>query len=423
MTPRANSRRFVLIVLPFSAAYFVSYFFRTINALISGTLSEDLHLAAPQLGLLTSVYFLTFALVQIPSGILLDRFGPRRVQSALLLVAAVGSALFGVADRFEILLLARALIGLGVAVSLIAGLKAISLWFPKERLALFNGCFIMIGTLGVVCATMPAEWFLHFVGWKSLFELMSGLCVISAVVIFSLVPESVASNSMPGKRPIQLGEIFTDRRFWRLVPLSTMCISTAWALQGLWATPWFTDVDRIDRTSVVYRLLVMAVSLSAGAMLFGLVTDKLRRHGVRAQTILIVIAILFIFAQIALIFDLPLSPYITWSIIAGVGAATVISYSIISESFPNQISGQASSALNTFHIGGAFAIQAVIGVIVGQWAEDGGHYPALAYKTAFGCNLTIQLIALGWFLVPSGRNHRYLSAIRRQIYPRWRQDP
>ena len=186
-------RSFSLVVLPFAAAYFASYFFRTINALISGALAKDLAMGAPQLGFLTSVYFLTFALVQIPAGILLDRFGPRRVQSVLLLIAAVGAALFGVAERFEILLVARALIGLGVAVSLIAGLKAISLWFPKDRLALINGCFIMIGTFGVVSATTPAEWLLQFIGWKTLFELMAGFCVVCAIVIFAIVPEFSAN--------------------------------------------------------------------------------------------------------------------------------------------------------------------------------------------------------------------------------------
>ena len=211
---------------------------------------------------------------------------------------------------------------------------------------------------------------------------------------------------MPKKSSIQLVQIYSDRRFWRLAPLSMMCISTAWALQGLWAASWFADVDRIDHASIVCRLLVMAMLLSAGALLLGIVVDRLRRRGVRPQAILVATATLFILAQIALIFDVPLSPYIIWSIIAGVGAATVISYSIIAEYFPNEISGQANSALNTFHIGGAFIIQAVIGVIVGLWAGVGGHYPAIAYKTAFATNLAVQLVALGWFLFPLGRSHR-----------------
>src|ERR1035437_2421039 len=170
-------RVFIIVVLPFAAAYYASYFFRNIDALISHDLDVDLKLGAAHLGLLTSVYFLAFAFVQIPAGILLDRFGPRRVQSTLLLFAAIGAALFGIASRFEFLLIGRALIGFGVAGSLIAGLKAIALWFPTDRLPLVNGCFIMIGTLGVISATVPAEWLLHFIGWKTLFVSLAGLLV------------------------------------------------------------------------------------------------------------------------------------------------------------------------------------------------------------------------------------------------------
>jgi MFS family permease len=187
---KGNRHAFAMLLLPLAAAYFASYFFRTINALISGELASDLHLQAGHLGLLTSVYFLTFAFVQIPAGFLLDRFGPRRVQIVLLLIAAFGASLFAVAKNFELLFIGRALIGLGVAASLIAGLKAIAMWFPKERLALINGCFITIGTLGVVAATAPSDLLLHFVGWRTLFALLAVFCLLCAGLIFALLPES-----------------------------------------------------------------------------------------------------------------------------------------------------------------------------------------------------------------------------------------
>jgi len=111
------------VLLPFAAGFYLTILFRTINALISGQLTSDLALRAADIGLLTSVYFLTFAAAQIPIGSLLDRYGPRRVQSALLFVAAGGAALFGASQGFP-LVLARALIGLGVAAALTAGVKS-----------------------------------------------------------------------------------------------------------------------------------------------------------------------------------------------------------------------------------------------------------------------------------------------------------
>jgi MFS family permease len=400
-------RSLVITVAPLAAAYFASYFFRTVNALISEDLVHDLGLNAGQLGLLTSAYFLTFAMVQIPAGLLLDRFGPRRVQVFLLAVAAVGAGLFAFSKSFALLLFARACIGLGVAASLVAGLKAIALWFPKDRVSLVNGIFIAIGTFGVVAATAPSEILLHFIGWRTLFVLLAIFCVVCAVFIFYRVPETQAA---PRTGAIRIASICSDPRFWRVAPLSMMCISTAWALQGLWAAPWFSDVDHLDHHSVVKELFVMAIALSIAALGLGVVADKLRRHGVRPQTLLAAIAVLFIATQLALLLAAPLPSLLLWTFIAGTGAATVVSYSIMGDLFPKEISGQANGALNTLHIGGAFAIQAGIGMIVAHWTSVAGHYPPIAYKVAIGVNLLLQMLALIWFLLPS----RILSVLSAQ---------
>src|SRR5262249_28261097 len=147
--------------------------FRTINAAISPALASDFGLAAEDTGLLASVYFLIFGLTQIPIGALLDRFGPRRVQGVLLVIAAGGATLFGNASSFWELLVARAMIGMGVAGSLMAGLKAIVTWFPRERVALVNGWMIMLGSFGAVTATVPTDWLLEVIGWRGLFEVLT----------------------------------------------------------------------------------------------------------------------------------------------------------------------------------------------------------------------------------------------------------
>jgi MFS family permease len=118
------------VLLPFAAGYYLSYLFRTINALIAGDLATELGLTAVDLGFLTSVYFLVFAAAQLPCGVLLDRHGPRTIQSLLLLLASAGALVFALADNLLGLVLGRALIGLGVALALMAGFKAIVLWFP-----------------------------------------------------------------------------------------------------------------------------------------------------------------------------------------------------------------------------------------------------------------------------------------------------
>ena len=384
---------------PFVAAYYLSFLFRTINATIAPSLSLELGLDAADLGLLTSVYFLTFAAAQIPIGILLDRYGPRRIQSIVLVAASAGATLFAVSDSFPLLLFARALIGLGVAAALTAGLKALVLWFPRERVPLLNGLMIMLGALGAVTATWPAEFLLAAIGWRGLFELLAAASAGCAVMIYLLVPH-MAPPAAGGSVPVGLRTIYSDPRFWRLAPLSATCIGTAWALQGLWAAPWFSDVEGLERSSLIWHLLVMAIALSLGALLLGLSADRLRRRGVGPQRILAIVAIVFIVAQLALILRFPVPSYLPWTVIAAVGAGTVISYAILAEHFPREIAGRANAALNVFHIGGAFILQYTTGAVIQLWIPLEGHYPLIAYQSAFALNLFLQLAALIWFVLP-----------------------
>ncbi len=294
------------VLLPFAAGYYLSYLFRTINALSSAHLGAELHLGAAELGLLTAAYFLTFAAAQLPVGVALDRFGPRRVQLALLPVAGLGAALFAAADSFALLLLGRALIGLGVAAALMAGLKALVLWFPKDRLALANGCYVTLGALGAVTATAPAETLLETMGWRGLFATLAVATATATALLWVAAPcdlERQARAAGPGLR-----EVFRHSGFWHVAPLSACCIGTAFALQGLWAAPWLADVALLDRDAAVRVLLMMALGLCAGALSLGVVADRLRRTGVRSGDLLATLAGAAMLMQLALALHLPIPP-------------------------------------------------------------------------------------------------------------------
>jgi len=396
--PVENRSLILRVFVPFVFGYYIAYLFRTINAVMAAPLATQLGLGADDLGLLTSVYFLTFAAAQIPVGILLDRYGPRRVQSVLLVVAAAGSALFAVSDHFLMLLVGRALIGLGVASAMTAGLKALVLWFPGDRVPLLNGLMVMLGALGAVTATLPADLLLDWIGWRELFGLFAVLTAASAVLIYLIVPEAtpVASSTVS----VGLRKVYADPRFWRLAPLSASCIGTAWALQGLWAAQWFKDVEGLDRTGVVFHLFAMAVALSLGAILLGVAADRLRRRGVGPEALLGLVAAVFIATQFALILRLPLPSYLQWAVVAAVGAATLLSFAILAEYFPKELAGRANGALNLFHIAAAFAVQYTTGVVLQHWTPEAGHYPEIAYQTAFALNLFLQIVAWIWFALP-----------------------
>lgn len=386
------------VFLPFAAGYYLSYLFRTINALISGHLIADIGLGAADLGLLTSVYFLVFAAAQIPVGILLDWFGPRRVQSALLLIAAAGAGLFAMSNGFLSLLIARAMIGLGVAAALTAGLKSIVLWFPREQVALLNGYMVMLGSLGAVTATAPAEHLLSWMGWRQLFEILAAATGVTALLIYVAVPDRIVPST--ASIPATLSSVFGDRRFWRIAPLSATCVGSAWSLQGLWASPWLTDVEGFDRGSLVRQLFTMSIVLSGGAWLFGMMVHYFRRRGIGAESILTTVAVLFIAAQSALILRVPLPSLLPWSVVAAVGAASVVSFAVIADYFPPELAGRANGALNVLHFGWAFLAQYATGLILEQWSTVDSHKAVLAYQVAFGLNVVLQIAALGWFALP-----------------------
>jgi MFS family permease len=395
------ARAVLLVLLPFAAGYYLSYLYRSINALISEALVAEFGLSPGNLGFLTATYFLAFGLIQLPLGVWLDRFGPRRVQAVLLSIAAGGAALFASADGFVALALGRGLIGLGVAGALMAGLKAIVLWFPLERIALANGCFIMLGALGAVTATAPAEIVLAHLGWRGLFAVLASVTAASAIVILLVVPERRQTGAeRTSSDTIRIAAIYRDPRFWRLAPLSASCIGSAWALQGLWAAPWLTDVEELERPVVVTHLFVMALALSASALLLGIGADRLRRRGTPLATTLAIVTGTAIIAQLALVLRLSVPVWLPWVTIAATGAGTVLSYAILSEMFPKSASGRANGALNLLHVSAAFAIQYAIGLVVQQWPVEDGHYPPEAYQAALGLNLLLQAAAFLWFIRP-----------------------
>jgi MFS family permease len=389
------------VFLPFAVGYYLSYFFRTINASVSPALASEFGLDAAQTGLLASIYFLVFAGAQIPIGMLLDRFGPRRVQAVLLVMAVGGAALFGTADGFAELLVGRAMIGLGVAGSLMAGLKAIVTWFPRERIALVNGYMIMLGSLGAITATAPTDWLLDWVGWRGLFEVLTVVTVTVAGLIYFVVPESeLNSEKAASSQPLTLWSVYSDPRFLRIAPLSAICIGSSWALQSLWAAPWLADVEGLDRQSQMIQLSIMAIGISLAALMLGAVADWLRRRGIRTEVLLAAVAALFVMAELALVLRAPVPSLIPWSVVSVVGAATVLSYAMIADYFPKELAARANGALNLLHFGWAFVVQYGTGLVIAQWPAQDGHYPTVAYQVAFGLSTAVQVVALVWLAVP-----------------------
>jgi MFS family permease len=389
------------VFLPFALAYFLSYLLRNVNAVVAPHLVQDFQLDAAQLGSLTSLYFLGFAAVQIPLGACLDRFGPVRVQVPLCLLAALGATTFSFAASSWQLMAGRLLIGVGMAAGLVAGLKTIAISFPKDRVAMMNGSFIALGTLGAVAATAPAEWGLALVDWRGLFQIFACALLLIACAILLLVPALPQSAMAPSAHTARFSyrSLFNNPQFWRLALLSGLSVGSAWALQGLWAAQWMSDVVGLDRTTLVTYLFVMSLVLSAGALGLGAAIGILRRWGVGPSKILPGMVLLLMAAEFLLTTRRLVPPVVPWCLVAFMSAGTVATYSITAAVFDRSTLGRVNGAINLFHIGGAFLVQLAVGFILSRWdATAPGHYPPQAYRVMLVVLISGQAAALIWYL-------------------------
>lgn len=391
---------YLRIFLPFGIGYFLSYLFRTVNAVIAPDLVRDLGLDPASLGLLTSAYFLAFALLQLPVGLLLDRFGPRRVEAALLLVAAAGALLFSKADSLTTLMLARGLIGAGVAACLMAAFKAFALWFPPQRLALANGVQMVSGGIGALSATTPVQFALQFTDWRGVFLLVSWLTLGAAVLIFLLVPEREVRHSGEsfGRQLAGLGQVYGNRDFWRLAPWAFSAQSAYLSLIGLWSGPWLRDVAGRDREEVAVVLMGVAIAMTCGYLVFGLLADRLGRRGISTQQVASCGMGLFLLVQLLMLLAPGLSPWLLWLLFGFFGTACILPYAVLAQLFPAQLTGRANTALNLLVFLAAFAGQWLVGAIIGLWpVSASGSYHRHGYQAGFGLLLALQLLSMGWF--------------------------
>lgn len=388
------------ILLPFAAGYFLSYLYRTVNAVISPDLIAALDLDATALGLLTSVYFLAFALFQLPLGLLLDRYGPRRVEAALLLVAAAGAGVFAFSADLPGLILGRALIGIGVSGCLMASFKATTSWFEPSRVPAMNGWILAAGGLGALTATRPVELALSVTDWRGVITVLALATLAVAAFIFAVAPERSPGHSARPARLLQgVARIYRDRYFWRVVPAIVLTQSAFLSIQGLWAGPWFRDVAGFDRTGMANHLFFTAAAMVAGFLLIGNLASRLARIGIPLTRSLTGGLLMFMLVQLGIALELTRLSLPLWLLFGFFGSSSILAYPLLSQHFPPELSGRVNTSINLLVFSMAFVAQWAIGAIINLWPETaGGGYDPQGYQSAFGLLLLLQTAGYLWFL-------------------------
>jgi predicted MFS family arabinose efflux permease len=390
------SSPFVRVALPFISGYFVSYVYRMVNAVLAPTLVAEFGLTAGGLGLLSSMYFLSFALCQLPVGVAMDRFGPRRVNAALLLIAAAGGAWFAHAESAAAAIAARALIGVGVSACLMASLTAFVLWYPAGRISTMNAIAFSAGAVGAMTATVPLELLLRVWPWREAFMLIVAATVVVSLVLWLWVPERSARPRSEKLQEITEGllQLLKDPAFLRLAVCLGASQFAAVALQTLWIATWLRDVAGYSPAEVARGLLAVNVAMIVGYLGFGRAADGWQRRGRNTVSLLVGGVALSSLSLALLVVGVKL--LLLWLIFVGAGTSVVLAYSILSRRLPKAMAGRASTAINVFGFVGMFSGQWGIGLVLDLWPPSASGYAAEAYPWALGMTWAVQLAGLAW---------------------------
>ena len=391
-------RFFPHLYLAFATGYLLSYFYRNVNAVISIDLARELALSPGALGFMTAAYFVAFAAMQLPAGMLLDRYGPRRVEPVLLALAAAGALAFALADGEWSLLAARGLIGAGVAVCLMAPLKAIATWYPPERQASLGGWIMVAGALGALAATAPLEFALRIASWRAIFVALSITTFAVALLIAWRVPDTPPPVRIAdvGAQWAGVREVLSHRRFWWIAPLAAIGTGSFMAVQGLWAVPWLVEVNGFERAVAAQHLLLIGVTMLGGYLALGLFSTRLARRGAHPRHLFGVGFALNALALAAILVGLP-GTWLWWSLY-GLGATVnVLAYTILNDGFAIELAGRANTALNLLMFVGSFAAQWGIGVVVDAARARLGLGVAGGLHLAFAIALALYAAAFAWF--------------------------
>jgi MFS family permease len=397
------------IMATLAMLYIVSQFLRNSVGVIAPNLAAEVGLSPLQIGLLSSIYFFAFAAVQLPLGVALDRFGPKRCMLVSVAITVIGCAVFALAPNAGGLVAGRALLGLGTGCFLIAPLALYARWFAPERFSTLGGIHLGIGSLGALLATAPLAFSTASFGWRATF-LGVGVFTVAAGLLAWLI----VNDDPPGVRTEPRRESLRESVAGIWAVIRTPSIGRIFLIQlasypsyilvvGLWGGPYLTHIFGYDlkgRGDILFVAALMQIvgSFFWGPMdrLFGRQKTPILIAGGMSCAALMSLALLGMMPAPLLIGILALLGFSTGavSLVLAHGRSLV----------PPQLLGRTMTLLNIGTMGGGFVVQLVSGALIELFPTEGGAYPLEAYRLVFGLQATFMLIAL-WAYFGSREGH------------------
>jgi MFS family permease len=388
----------VALVGTLGSIYIVSQFLRNSVGVIAPNLAAELGLSASEIGLLSSAFFFAFAGAQIPLGIALDRWGPRRSMLVCSGIAIAGAMLFSVASTTLGLIAARVLMGIGSSCFLMAPLTLYARRYAPGRFAMLTGIQLGLGTVGTLLATAPLAFAAAALGWRGTFLLVAGLVLVAALLVFGMVREDAPDPRAP-HRP----ETFRDNIAGLIEALRTPSVGRLFFMQlfgyssfvlvvGLWGGPYLTHIYGYDLTARGDMLLLAAIAQIVGVLLWGHADRLLGGHKLPVLVGFVATALALLAVAYAGVLSEP--GLMVWLIAVGFASACVTVLIAHGKAlFPSRLVGRGMTLLNMGTMAGVFLSQTVSGALIDLFPVKDGAYALDAYRAVFGLQAIFALAA------------------------------
>jgi len=377
-TSARQQRRRSLALAIVVATYALSFFQRFAPAGIAADLVAAFNTSASSLGALAATYFYVYTIMQVPTGILVDTLGPRRILLIGGVVGGAGSLMFALASGLELALVGRTLIGLGVSVTFIAMLKIIALSFDERRFATLVGLAMLIGNLGSVLAGAPLSWLAQQTSWRHIFVALAGVSLLLGVACWLLLREHPTAAAQAGSKPSfdwslvvsGLVAVLKNRDSWPTVCVNFGICGSFFAFAGLWATPFLTQAHGLTRAAAANHVSLYFIGFALGCVFMGALSDRLGKR----KPVLIVTSHLYLLIWFVLLWDLALpllASYALFTLMGLVTAGFTLTWSCAKEVNAPQLSGISTSVTNMAGFLAGAVLQPLVGWVMDQRWQGG----------------------------------------------------
>ena len=394
-----KTNKSVLIFLVFAFAFFISNLLRSITATLSPVLTSEFNLTAGNLGLLAGGYFLGFTSMQIPLGFLLDKHGPRKIVSSLLIIAIVGTTSFALAQNFASLLISRVFIGIGVSACMMGPLTGYRIWFEEKYQQRANSWMLMVANIGFVFSTLPVQVLLPIIGWRWIFFGTTFLIIASIVLILLFIPNTKKKfKKDENEIEVKLSYIWKNKFFISVIPLGFFNYGGMYAIQTLWAGPWMMRVTGYSSLESATGLFWINFTALIGFFLWGYFLPKISKYGLNSFKLMK--------------FGLPISYLVLLSIIIKGSNAGAFFFTIyiltsivltlvqpaVGLSFPKHFAGKSLTSFNLVIFSGTFIMQWGMGLII-DFSHSMGKSEILSFQISFFVYFILCIFSYLFFIL------------------------